>query len=588
METFDITFFLSIRLAFFALVALAVISASLTGFFTVRKSSRKRRMTAGVVTGISTFLAIALFGLNTYAQDAVIEPTGGVAIDARNYPDATADYYNSTQAESEANVENAKPYPEPVADSNSLDAGGRANVNDRPYGQVFAKDYGTNPFIDTDDDNLSTFAIDVDTASYSVARKFILEGHMPYPELVRTEEFVNYFDYDYPQPPPGDVFAIHLEGAPSPFGLESHTLLRVGIQAKDLQDTERDPTTIILTIDTSGSMQGEGRLRLAKDSAQLMLDHLQPQDRVAIVTYGADTTTVLRPTPAQRTTDIREALESLYARGSTNAVEGLKQAYRIADREADTERTVRVILMSDGVANVGLTGPDSILESVKAQTENRVYLSTIGLGMGTFNDVLMEQLANDGNGTYHYADTIHEAKRVMVRNLTGLLLTVADETKVQVEFNPDSVRSYRLIGYENRAIRDEQFRDDSVDAGEVGAGHSAIALYEIKLHQETDQDHLATVRLRFKDPSGGPVQEISNDFLAAHLQNDPTAASPAFKLAAGVAEYAEILGESYWAQDSSMGAVKDWSHAVFQDHYLEDPDVLEFVSLLEKANQLHR
>ena len=461
--------------------------------------------------------------------------------------------------------------------------GGSATVNDAAYDLTFFKHYGVNPFIDTEDDNLSTFAIDVDTASYTVARRFVQDGNLPHPDSVRVEEFVNFFDQGY-APPEQGAFAIHVDGSPSPFGGQKHWLIRVGLQGKRISNDERKDATLVFAIDVSGSMAREDRLGLVKRSLRLLVDELRPTDEVGIVVYGDIGSVLLEPTDGGEKRDIINAIDRLQPGGSTYAEDGLRLAYEMAAKRVQPGRVTRVILLSDGVANVGNTGPESILRQVRDRVDEGVTLTTVGFGMGNFNDVLMEQLANDGDGAYYYVDTLSQARRVFVENLVGTLQTIAKDTKVQVEFDPDAVRSYRLLGYENRRVDDEDFRDDTVDAGEVGAGHSVTALYEMKLHEDADGalDALGVIYMRYEDPDTGEVSEISREFGVGELASEFAEASARFQLSAVVAEYAEILRESYWAQDGSLERVASEANRV-RSLLPSDDDVAEFANLAASA-----
>ena len=461
--------------------------------------------------------------------------------------------------------------------------GGTPTVNDAPYDATFFRHYGVNPFVDTEDDNLSTFAMDVDTASYAVARRFVVDGHLPDPDSVRVEEFLNYFDQEY-ESPTEDAFAIHIEGAPSPFGGEKHWLIRVGLQGRVIAAEERMDASLVFVIDVSGSMARENRLGLVKRALHLLVDELRPSDDVGIVVYGTRGRVLLEPTSGENKTAIMAAIDQLTPEGSTNAEEGLMLGYQMAAEHAEAGRINRVILLSDGVANVGLTGSDSILNTVNTYVEEGVTLSTVGFGMGNYNDVLMERLANDGDGNYAYVDTPSEARRVFVEDLTGMLQVIAKDAKVQVDFNAEVVSRYRLLGYENRRVADEDFRNDAVDAGEVGAGHTVTALYEVKFH-EGAEGQLATVNIRYEDPETGDVREISREIRRSELSGALEEASPRFQLNAVVAEYAEILRESYWAQDSSLTEVRVLAERV-SALLPEDPDVAEFVRLVAQADAI--
>ena len=461
--------------------------------------------------------------------------------------------------------------------------GGSATVNDAPYDVTFFKHYGVNPFIDTEDDHLSTFAMDVDTASYTVARRFVQDGHLPDPDSVRVEEFVNFFDQGY-EPPAEDAFAVHIEGSPSPFGGAKHWLVRVGLQGKSVTSEERKDASLVFAIDVSGSMGREDRLGLVQKSLRLLVDQLRPTDQVGIVVYGSEGRVLLRPTSGQNKEAIMEAVNRLAPSGSTFVEEGLRLAYEMAVPRVQPGRITRVLLLSDGVGNVGHTGSDSILEQIRGHVEEGVTLTTVGFGMGNYNDILMERLANDGNGTYHYVDTLTEAQRIFVENLTGTLQVIARDSKVQVDFNPEVVSRYRLLGYENRRVADEDFRNDSVDAGEVGADHSVTALYELKLRDSTD-GRVGTVQVRYQDPDTLEVTETSHELQREELVPEFRQASARFQLAAVVAEYAEILRESYWAQDGSLERVASEATRV-REALPGDIDVAEFVDLVTRAYQL--
>ena len=461
--------------------------------------------------------------------------------------------------------------------------GGSATVNDKAYDLTFFKGYGVNPFIDTEDDNLSTFAMDVDTGSYTVARRYVHDGNIPDPDSIRVEEFVNFFDQGYARPEE-EAFAIHVDGSPSPFGGANHWLMRVGLQGKPVFEEDRKDATLIFTIDVSGSMAREDRLELVKRSLRLLVDQLRDSDKVGIVVYGSTGSVLLEPTSGRDKDEILSAIDMLRPGGSTYVEQGLKLAYGMAVREVERDRITRVIVLSDGVGNVGNTGSDSILKQVEQNVEEGVTLTTVGFGMGNYNDVLMEQLANDGDGAYYYVDTLAEARRIFVEDLTGTIQTIAKDAKVQVEFNPEAVRSYRLLGYENRRVADQDFRNDEVDAGEIGAGHSVTALYEIKLHDGAEGE-VATVYLRYEDPDSGKVTELRREFDREDLADGFEDAPPRFQMAAVVAEYAEVLRESYWAQEGSLEDVANEARRI-RDLLPQDVDLAEFTDLVVRADMI--
>ena len=500
---------------------------------------------------------------------------------ARAMPAATPAPWSTSGQATPRPMPTAMPPAAPGEGFNAI--GGSSTVNDAPYDLTFFKHYGVNPFIDTEDDRFSTFAVDVDTASYTVMRRFVRDGNLPDPASARVEEYVNFFDQGY-EPPRSGTFAIHLEGSPSPFGGDSHWLMRVGLQAKEVSAQERKDATLVFAIDVSGSMGREDRLGLVKRSLRLLVNELRPRDEVGIVIYGDRGQVLLNPTDGGERDAIMRAVDSLQPGGSTYAEEGLRLAYEMAARSVRPGRITRVLLLSDGVGNVGATSADSILESVRRQVNAGVSLTTIGFGMGNYNDVLMEQLANDGDGTHHYVDTLAEARRVFVENLVGTLQTVAKDAKVQVDFNPNVVSRYRLLGYENRRVDDQDFRNDAVDAGEVGAGHSVTALYELKF-LDNATGPIAAVYLRHEDPDSGRVIETSRLLSTTDLAGRFADASPRFQLSAVAAEYAELLRGSYWAQDGSLERTAYEANRV-QRLIPFDADVAEFADLAARAARL--
>ncbi|TET32727.1 MAG: DUF3520 domain-containing protein [Planctomycetota bacterium] len=463
--------------------------------------------------------------------------------------------------------------------------GGTANPNGEPASGMFFETYGVNPFIDADEDHLSTFAIDVDTAAYAVARRYLNGGHLPPKNAVRTEEFVNYFKYYY-RPPVEYPFAIHVEGAPSKFGKKGiHKLLKIGIKGKDIGKEERKDAVLTFVIDVSGSMNTGNRLGLVKQSLRLLVDRMRDGDRIGIVVYGTNARTVTKPLPMGYREALLATIDRLRAEGSTNAEQGLMYGYKMARKFFRKGCINRIILCSDGVANNGATRAETILKRVKEYARGGIYLSAIGFGMSNYNDVLMEKLADRGNGNYAYVDTLDEAKRVFVENLTGTLQVIAKDVKIQVDFNPEVVRSYRLLGYENRDVADRDFRNDQVDGGEVGAGHMVTALYELKMHNGAE-GKIGTVHVRYKDPDNNDaVSEVKRSIDSSAFAATFEEASQSFRLAAAAAEFSEILRESYWAKGSDLGAVLALAKSVAPE-FDNDKDVLEFVELVANAKKL--
>ncbi|MGH7731331.1 MAG: YfbK domain-containing protein [Candidatus Eiseniibacteriota bacterium] len=491
--------------------------------------------------------------------------------------------------------------------------GGTRLPNDEAFDSMFFKSYGVNPFIATDEDPLSTFAVDVDAASYTVTRRYIELGQLPPAAAVRVEEFVNFFPQGYPRFESED-FRILIDGAPSPFGRGYH-LLRIGLKGREIMEQDRKPAQLTFVIDVSGSMAREDRLELVKRALRLLVDQLRADDQAGIVTYGSEGRVVLEPvalggrvaraTALDPDTDDRgeeapeawsagrrrilEAIGQLHPQGSTNAEHGLRLGYEMARRGYRPEAINRIVLCSDGVANVGRTGPESILSQVRSEADRGIHLTTIGFGMGNYNDVLMEQLADRGDGNHYYVDDIDEARRVFVEGPTGTLQTIARDAKVQVEFDSTRVLRYRLLGFENRDVADRDFRNDKVDAGEIGAGHEVTALFEVKLAPKASQGTLATVRLRYARPErdgagAAQAREIEQRYDAAALVRRFQDAAPRFRLDAAVAEFAEILRGSYWAREGRLSDVLSVARSAARN--LPDDTSAGFVSLVEKAATL--
>ncbi|OGO32098.1 MAG: hypothetical protein A2Z16_01405 [Chloroflexi bacterium RBG_16_54_18] len=453
----------------------------------------------------------------------------------------------------------------------------------QPPRDNYFQNYGVNPYEDPREDHLSTFALDVDTASYTVARRYVMDGNLPPADAVRVEEFVNYFDGGYPRPE-DNPFAIYADGALSPFEGDSTVIMRVGVQGYEIREKQRKPASLTFVIDVSGSMAMESRLELVKRSLQLLVERLRQEDSVSIVVYGSEARIILFPTSGADHGQILEAIYSLQPEGATNAEAGLQLGYQMAYEMYRQGSINRVILCSDGVANVGNTGPEQILESIRGYAEAGITLTTVGFGMGNFNDVLMEQLADNGDGHYAYVDNLDEAHRLFVEDLTSTLQVIARDAKVQVDFNPEIVNRYRLIGYENRAVADQDFRNDYADAGELGAGHSATALYALVLYPGA-HGRIATVQLRWQDPDSLHVQEINSNFNTWDVSQRFGQTDPHFQLAVVAAQYAELLRFSPWAEGTSIGQLIDYVARISRE-LPGDSDISELVHLLERASRI--
>jgi Ca-activated chloride channel family protein len=445
------------------------------------------------------------------------------------------------------------------------------------------QDYGVNPETDARYDHLSTFALDVDTASYSVARRYIEDGSLPPYDAVRVEEFVNAFDQGY-EAPRDTAFTIYADGAPAPSGFdEGAYILRFGVQGYRVPDYARKPSVLTFVIDVSGSMNMENRLGLVKRSLRLLVDRLDERDSVSIIVYGSNARAMLKPTRGDRKAVITRVIDRLEPEGSTNAEAGLKLGYRYAEQAYREDANNRIILCSDGVANVGNTQAEAILNQVRGYVDRGIYLTTVGFGMGNFNDVLLEKLADQGNGNYAYVDTLDQARELFIDDLTSTLQVIAKDAKVQVDFNTDVVESYRLIGYENRDVADQDFRDDSVDAGELGAGHTATALYEVKFKRGAE-GRVATVQLRWEDPDTGEVKEINGNFNTWDLADRFENSDAYYRLAVTVAQFAEVLRESPYVQ-ISLSELAERAERISRD-LRENEEAAEFADLVQEAAYL--
>lgn len=448
------------------------------------------------------------------------------------------------------------------------------------------EDYGANPFEDPIEDQYSTFAVDVDTGSYTLMRAWVNDGYLPDPDSVRVEEYVNYFDGGYPAPE-DSTFAIYADGGPTPYWDVSNDILRIGIKAREVSNRQRQDLNLTLVVDVSGSMGDQNKLEMVQNALGVLIDELDRYDTVGIVSYNTDARVVLEPTSVADADEIIDAIDRLRAGGSTNAEAGLALGYDLADESFQRDAVNRVVLLSDGVANVGDTGPDSILEQIGERARDGIDLVTIGVGISTYNDVLLEQLADQGDGWYAYVDTQEEAERLFREQLTTSLETVAYDTKVQVEFDPEYVDGYRLIGFENRAIADEDFRDDRVDAGEVNAGHSVTALYELELTREAyrTNDPIATVYLRWTDAETGRSEEIQGDVSTALLSDRFDETAPEFQLVASVAAYAEVLRGSRWVRGLDLNDILDEMESL-PWRELDSEAADEFFDLVSRAVRL--
>ncbi|WP_044189610.1 vWA domain-containing protein [Hyalangium minutum] len=443
------------------------------------------------------------------------------------------------------------------------------------------RDAGINPFVTASEDPLSTFAIDVDTGAYTLARRKILEGSLPVQEGVRVEEFLNYFRYDYEGPTDGSPLAVHMDAAPSPYTPGRH-LLRVGVQGKQLSVSERKPAHLTFLVDVSGSMASPDKLPLAQRALRMLVDNLRDGDTVAMVTYAGHVKVALPPTGLERKAVIHQAIEELQAGGSTAMSSGIELAYQQAMQTVDGQSTSRVIILSDGDANVGATSPEEILKLIRGYVKEGITVTTVGFGMGNYKDEMMERFANQGDGNHYYVDSLMAARRIFQEQIGGTLEVIAQDVKLQVDFDPKQVARYRLVGYENRAIADALFRDDKVDAGELGAGHTVTALYELEL-QPGAGDDLATVRVRAKKPRGEKATERAFRFSGKALASSFASANKDLRFATAVMGAAELLRRSPHAARWSFEQVEKIAREATPSGNAERQ---EFLRLLEKARPL--
>ncbi len=415
-----------------------------------------------------------------------------------------------------------------------------------------------NPFLRVSRNPLSTFSVDVDTASYAVVRRFLNEGRLPPAGAVRLEELVNYFPYDYAPPRDGTPFAVHLESATCPWK-PGHRLVRIGIKGRTFEEEERPAANLVFLVDVSGSMRPANKLPLLKASLRMLAERVEARDRVAIVVYAGSSGLALPSTTGDRRQQILDALDRLEAGGSTNGTAGIRLAYQVAEQNLVRGGTNRVILATDGDFNVGTTSNDELVRLIGEKAKSGVFLSVLGFGTGNTKDDRMEALADRGNGNYAYVDTLAEGRKVLVAQAGGTLHTIAKDVKIQVEFNPARVAGYRLLGYENRLLRDQDFQDDARDAGEIGAGHTVTALYEVVpagvevpapgeeplKYQETRESpeaggpEMLTVSLRWKEPDG--VSSRLARFPLADEAREFAASSTDFRFAASVACFGMAL-----------------------------------------------
>jgi Ca-activated chloride channel homolog len=506
--------------------------------------------------------------------DVVGNDTSSTAGQETSSPYATVDAYASY--DSSAKDTSSYTYDDCSAETSPSLPGEDDDYQDgEQYGQ-----YIENDFILTSEEATSTFSVDVDTGSYTIMRRDLNLGELPHKDSVRVEEYINYFRYDYPNPV-DQPFSINMEVAPSPFGERLH-LLRVGLKGYVVPEEERLDANLVFLIDVSGSMSSSNKLPLVKFMLKKLVAELRPTDTLGIVVYAGQDAVLLDPTPVNDADQIISAINSLGAGGSTAGAAGLVSAYQMAAGHMLDGGINRVILCTDGDFNVGTSG-QGLIPLIEEYRETGVSLSVFSFGSGNLQDGYMEQLADHGNGNYAYIDSEDEASHIVDTKLIAILQTIAKDVKVQIVFNPANVLQYRLVGYENRLLNNEDFEDDTVDAAEIGSGHTVTAFYEIELAEEQNAETLTECRFRYKAPQGSTSMLITQDVFAEEIKTDFATASDGFRFAAAVVEFAEILRRSKHSSDARFEEVMSIASGALNP---EHPEALEFVSLIEIAEGL--
>lgn len=470
-----------------------------------------------------------------------------------------------------------------------------APINSEEYGRIIESD-----FLSVKQNPFSTFSIDVDTASYANVRRFLNEGQLPPSDSIRTEELVNYFPYQYPQPEK-NPFSISVEVADCPWAA-GHKLAHLGLQGRNISENKLPPNNLVFLIDVSGSMDEEAKLPLLKKSFSLLVEKLRPQDRVSIVTYAGSSGLILPPTPGNQKGTILAALDRLQSGGATAGGEGINLAYDTALKSFIKNGNNRVVLATDGDFNVGVSSDSELERLIEEKRKSGVFLTVLGFGTGNYKDVRMETLADKGNGNHACIDTLQEARKVLVREFGGTMFTIAKDVKLQVEFNPLLVKGYRLIGYENRLLAAEDFNDDKKDAGELGSGHRVTALYELipagtqeRVRDNVDpsryqklywvsgaptKDELMCVKLRYKDPDGSESKKLS--YVVPNSASATT--SNNFRWSASVAEFSLVLRDSKYKGTSNYNQILKLASSA--DNSDKDGYRAEFIELVKRAQAL--
>ena len=472
---------------------------------------------------------------------------------------------------------------------------GYINFNTEEYSRIVE-----NEFLDVMKNPLSTFAADVDVASYGNMRRFIMMDQIPVKDAIRTEEMVNYFNYNYKEPEEQNPLSINLEYGECPWNKKTR-LIHVGLKGKQLAKEEQKASNLVFLIDVSGSMKSPKKLPLLKKAYRMLVDQLESKDQISIVVYAGAAGLVLDATPGSERERIKSAIEALSAGGSTAGGAGIQLAYKVAKEHFIQGGNNRVILATDGDFNIGISSTSELTRMIEEKRDEGIFLTILGFGMGNYKDYRLQELADRGNGNHAYIDNILEAQKVLVNDVTATLFTIAKDVKIQVEFNPVKITSFRLIGYENRMLKDEDFIDDKKDAGEIGSGHTVTALYEVVPAEKGDnqsydlkyqqtkikpdaehRDEVLTVRIRYKDPDGDKSREFSEVLKDKVIQTEK--ASDNFKFSAAVAEFAMLLRESEFKEDANLESVLSLARSgKGKDKFGYRA---EFIKLVERANVL--
>ena len=527
-----------------------------------------RPLAVAAAIAVFAVIGLAIFGSYKLHQNEIAQASRGPT----NLPLA---------APSEIEAETAPPMialQQPAAAQPEFREDGDIRTQNETFNTA---DYGhfiENPFLAALDNPLSTFSIDVDTASYSILRRFINDGSLPPKDGVRIEEMINYFTYDYPPPKADEPFSINVDIASCPWE-ETHRLVRIGLKGREIAQDKRGPSNLVFLLDVSGSMTPRERLPLVKRAMRLLVEKLSEKDRVAIVVYAGASGLALPSTSGAHKEAILSALDDLQAGGSTNGAEGIQLAYKVAADNFIKGGVNRVILATDGDFNVGVTSQGELIRLIEEKAKSGVFLSVLGVGDDNLKDSTMQKLADQGNGNYAYLDSLDEARKVLVQQMNGTLVTIAKDVKIQVEFNPARVASYRLIGYEKRLLRKEDFNNDKIDAGEIGAGHTVTALYEVvpvgaavspsvppvdplkysapPENARSNSSEMLTVKLRYKKLDGDKSELVERATVDDGKQF--ANASADFKFVAAVAEFGMLLRDSEFKGSGTLGAVLEWA-----------------------------